>query len=99
MNISEIIKQKREEKGLSVEELSSQTMLSIAIIKDLENGNIPLEDAISKYTDAMNLVKICQEKLDNATEQVNKIIGTDGEVKDFLMKEDETNEQTSNENN
>ncbi len=69
------------------------------IIKDLENGNIPLEDAISKYTDAMNLVKICQEKLDNATEQVNKIIGTDGEVKDFLMKEDETNEQTSNENN
>lgn len=70
-----------------------------SIIKDLENGNIPLEDAISKYTDAMNLVKICQEKLDNATEQVNKIIGTDGEVKDFLMKEDETNEQTSNENN
>lgn len=69
------------------------------IIKDLENGNIPLEDAISKYTDAMNLVKICQEKLDNATEQVNKIIGTDGEVQDFLMKEDETNEQTSNENN
>ena len=69
------------------------------IIKDLENGNIPLEDAISKYTDAMNLVKICQEKLDNATEQVNKIIVTDGEVKDFLMKEDETNEQTSNENN
>lgn len=69
------------------------------IIKDLENGNIPLEDAISKYTDAMNLVKTCQEKLDNATEQVNKIIGTDGEVKDFLMKEDETNEQTSNENN
>ena len=69
------------------------------IIKDLENGNIPLEDAISKYTDAMNLVKICQEKLDNATEQVNKIIGTDGEVTDFLMKEDETNEQTSNENN
>ena len=39
MNIGEIIKQKREEKGLSVEELSSQTMLSIAIIKDLESGN------------------------------------------------------------
>ena len=36
MNISEIIKQKREEKGLSVEELSSQAMLSIAIINDLE---------------------------------------------------------------
>ena len=39
MNISEIIKKTREEKGLTVEELSSQTMLSVAIIKDLENGD------------------------------------------------------------
>ena len=30
------------------------------IIKDLESGSIPLEEAINKYTDAMNLVKICQ---------------------------------------
>lgn len=84
-----------------MKEMTFETALNNldGIIKDLENGNIPLEDAISKYTDAMNLVKICQEKLDNATEQVNKIIGTDGEVKEFLMKEDETNEQTSNENN
>ena len=84
-----------------MKEMTFETALNNldGIIKDLENGNIPLEDAISKYTDAMNLVKICQEKLDNATEQVNKIIGTDGEVTDFLMKEDETNEQTSNENN
>ncbi len=69
------------------------------IIKDLENGNIPLEDAISKYTDAMNLVKVCQEKLDNATEQVNKIIGENGEVQDFLMKEEDANDKTSNEDN
>lgn len=84
-----------------MKEMTFETALNNldGIIKDLENGNIPLEDAISKYTDAMNLVKICQEKLDNATEQVNKIIGADGEVTDFLMKEDETNEQTSNENN
>ena len=84
-----------------MKEMTFETALNNldGIIKDLENGNIPLEDAISKYTDARNLVKIWQEKLDNATEQVNKIIGTDGEVKDFLMKEDETNEQTSNENN
>ncbi len=84
-----------------MKEMTFETALNNldGIIKDLENGNIPLEDAISKYTDAMNLVKICQEKLDNATEQVNKIIGTDGEAQDFLMKEDETNEQTSNENN
>ena len=33
------------------------------IIKDLESGNIPLEEAITKYTDAMNFVKMCQENL------------------------------------
>ncbi len=59
------------------------------IIKDLENGNIPLEEAITKYTDAMNLVKLCQEKLDNATSKVNKILGENGEINDFEIEEQE----------
>lgn len=58
------------------------------IIKELENGSIPLEDAINKYTEAMNLVKTCQEKLDHATEQVNKIVTESGEVKDFNIEEE-----------
>ncbi len=84
-----------------MKEMTFETALNNleVIIKDLENGNIPLEDAISKYTDAMNLVKICQEKLDNATEQVNKIIGENGEVQDFLMKEEDINDKASNEDN
>ena len=61
------------------------------IIKDLESGNIPLEEAITKYTDAMNLVKLCQEKLDKATKQVNKIIGENGELQDFKTDEGDTN--------
>ena len=60
------------------------------IIKDLESGSIPLEEAITKYTDAMNLIKLCQEKLDHATKQVNKILGENGEIKDFTSEE--TNE-------
>ncbi len=63
------------------------------IIKDLENGNIPLEEAITKYTDAMNLVKLCQEKLDKATAQVNKIVGENGELKDFNIDEDDLNDK------
>lgn len=54
-----------------------------AIIKDLESGTIPLEEAITKYTEAMNLVKVCQDKLDKATSQVNKILADNGELKDF----------------
>ncbi len=66
------------------------------IIKDLESGNIPLEEAINKYTDAMNLVKICQEKLDNATKQVNKILNTNNELEDFKIESEENkNEKVS----
>ena len=57
------------------------------IIKDLESGSIPLEEAITKYTDAMNLIKLCQEKLVHATKQVNKILGENGEIKDFTSEE------------
>lgn len=66
------------------------------IIKDLESGNIPLEEAINKYTDAMNLVKICQEKLDKATKQVNKILNENDELKNFeIESKEESHEQIS----
>ncbi len=59
------------------------------IVKDLESGNIFLEDAINKYTNAMNLVKFCQDKLDNATKQVNKILTENGDIEDFNVNEGE----------
>ena len=59
MNISEIIKKTREEKGLTVEELSSQTMLSVAIIKDLENGDFDHYQGEEAYV-KMYLRKICR---------------------------------------
>ena len=62
-----------------------------SIIKDLESGSIPLEEAINKYTDAMNLVKICQEKLDKATKQVNKIVNENNELEDFEVAERQEN--------
>ena len=49
------------------------------IVKDLESGNIPLDDAISKFNEAMILVKDCNDKLNKAEESVNKIIEIVGE--------------------
>ena len=44
----------------------------------------------------MNLVKICQEKLDKATKQVNKILSENDELKDFeLESKEESHEQIS----
>lgn len=59
------------------------------IVKELESGSIPLEEAMNKYTTAMNLVKYCQEKLDNATSQVNKILTENNELQDFQVDEGE----------
>ncbi len=53
------------------------------ILKKLESGETPLEAAIDEYTNAMKLVKICSDKLNNATDKVNKILSENGDLKDF----------------
>ena len=56
------------------------------IVKELENGNIDLDNAIKKYTEAMELSKFCSEKLKDATDKVNKILTENGELKDFNVE-------------
>lgn len=57
------------------------------LVRDLESGEAPLDDAINKYTEAMNLAKSCSEKINKATESVNKILTENGELKDFKTEE------------
>lgn len=57
------------------------------IIKELETGEVDLESSIEKYTEAMKIVKVCGEKLDNATASVNKILNEDGSLSDFTIEE------------
>ena len=75
-----------ENKELTFEE--SITKLE-ALVNDLESGSCPLEEAIEKYTEGMKLVKICGDKLNSATEKVNKILLENGELKDFAIPEEE----------
>lgn len=53
------------------------------IVKELENGEVDLDDAIKKYTDAMEIAKECSIKLDSVTKQVNKILNENGELDNF----------------
>ena len=55
------------------------------IVKDLESGNIDLETSIEKYTEAMKM--ICSDKLNSATEKVNKILDENGNLNDFEVSE------------
>ncbi len=58
------------------------------IINELENGSIELDNAIKKYTEAMELVKFCNEKLTSATDSINKIMGENGIISDFEIEEE-----------
>lgn len=60
------------------------------IVSELEQGNIDLDDAINKYTEAMKLAKECSKRLDDATKAVNKILNADGKLEDFKELEKDT---------
>lgn len=53
------------------------------IVKELESGNVDLDNAINKYTEAMKLAKFCSEKLNDATAKVNKILTEDNKLEEF----------------
>jgi len=53
-----------------------------SLVKELESGDIPLEDAIEKYAEAMNLIKECDKALNESKEKIAKI-SENGELKDF----------------
>ena len=56
------------------------------IVSELESGEIDLDLSIEKYTEAMKLVKECDDKLKNVEEQVNKIVTQNGTLEDFNME-------------
>lgn len=57
------------------------------IIKELEAGNVDLDNAINKYTEAMKLAKECSEKLDSAEKAVNQILNENGNLEEFKTEE------------
>lgn len=72
-----------EEKNLSFE----SALLSLEdIIRELEKGEVALDDMVKKYTEAMELVKFCNQKLSEATKTVNKILTEDGSLKEFEVE-------------
>lgn len=57
------------------------------IVNKLESGDVPLDDAIDEFNNAMQLVKICNEKLSSAEESIAKIVKDNGELIDFSPSE------------
>lgn len=57
------------------------------IINELESGEVDLDTSIEKYTKAMKLVSLCDNKLKNVEEQVNKILTENNTLEDFVVSE------------
>ena len=75
---------KKKDKDISFEDKIKELE---SIVKELESGEVNLDDAINKYTKAMELVKDCNNKLTEVSDKVNKILADNGELKDFNVDE------------
>ena len=79
-------KAKEEKEELSFEEALEKLE---GIVKRLETGEVPLDDAIKEFNQAMELAKSCDEKLKSAEEAITKLVKENGEVADFQVEEQE----------
>ena len=75
---------KKEEQELTYEENLEKLE---SIVKKLESGEVPLDNAIAEFTEAMKLAKLCDEKLKTAEEAITKLVNKDGTVTDFQVEE------------
>jgi exodeoxyribonuclease VII small subunit len=44
------------------------------IVGDLESGDLPLEESIERFEEAIKLAKSCQARLEKAEERVSKLV-------------------------
>lgn len=75
--------EKKIEKELSFEESLEQLEV---IVKKLESGEVPLDEAINEFNRAMKLAKTCDEKLKSAEDAITKLVDQNGTVVDFHVE-------------
>ena len=73
---------KKEEKTFEEELLELED-----IVKKLESGEVPLDDAIKEFTKAMELSKKCDTKLKSAEEAITKLVNKEGNLENFEVEE------------
>ncbi|WP_216829446.1 exodeoxyribonuclease VII small subunit [Alkalihalobacterium elongatum] len=76
--------QKREE--LSFEDAINELE---SVVEKLEQGDVPLEEAISMFQQGMNLSKLCHDKLTVVEKQLEQILTEDGQLEEVSFQEDQ----------
>ena len=57
------------------------------IVRELESGNVALDEALDKFNEAFKISKECDTKLKEVTESVNKVLNQDGNLEEFKIEE------------
>ena len=58
-----------------------------SIVRELESGNVALDDALDKFNEAFKISKECDLKLKEVTESLNKVLNKDGNLEEFKVDE------------
>lgn len=71
------------------EKTFEEAMLELEkIVEKLEEGDVPLEKAITYYQEGMELSKVCNDKLKNVSEKMTSILNEQGELEPFKIQEE-----------
>ncbi|ACJ33322.1 MULTISPECIES: exodeoxyribonuclease VII small subunit [Anoxybacillus] len=58
------------------------------IVQKLEEGDVPLEEAIHFFQEGMKLSKFCHDKLQQVEKQMEFILREDGQLEPFTVQEE-----------
>ncbi|MDG5788687.1 exodeoxyribonuclease VII small subunit [Evansella sp. AB-P1] len=73
-----------EEKDLTFEQAMNKLE---NVVSKLEEGDVPLEEAINMFQEGMNLSKYCHDRLKQVDKQMTEVLTEDGEIKPFVVEE------------
>ena len=59
------------------------------IVNKLEEGDVPLEEAIQQFQEGMTLSKFCHSRLQHIEKQMETILREDGTLEPFSVQEEE----------
>ena len=60
------------------------------IVSELENGDLNLDDSVSKFEEGIKISKECNKILEDAEKKITVLLNKDGEIKEenFTTEED-----------
>lgn len=60
------------------------------IVSELENGDLNLDDSVSKFEEGIKISKECNKILEDAEKKITVLLNKDGEIKEenFTTKEE-----------